>query len=214
MIRNYMRVRLLAVVALSAAVIGLVQPAQAGQSTYTYTGSAFNVFGGSVSNYYPEYTTANAITGYIITQTLAPNLAMTNLLGLDNSYAFSFTDGLNTYYFDRGANIGNLARQEFLSAATDANGDIVGWQMFIPNWGSNNFKFPQIFINHAAGGAYEQYAATIDRNNAALGRLSTGQSTGTGFFTTSEYVPAPEPASIALLAVGLAGLTASRRRRG
>jgi hypothetical protein len=114
MIRKFNEAQVLILALVFATVFGLdVQPASAQTTTYSYTGNAYNQFGGTF--------TCPPVCGIRGSFTVAAPLPPTSNFSF-TPISFSFTDGLTTF---TPANTTNPA----FDVVTDSSGNIVSWNM-------------------------------------------------------------------------------------
>lgn len=172
-------------------------------TTYSYTGQPFTDVSGA-------YTTSNAITGqFTLAAPLAPSIATDTAI---TPLTFSFTDGLQTV-----TNTSTLTPDTFFTIQTNATGNISLWDIYItfttPD-GEAHLETLDDVIGPFLAVADE---ATHDHSSESSLIIDAGTNTGLpGTWTkaTTPTAATPEPASLTLLATGLAatGTMLTRRR--
>jgi hypothetical protein len=167
--------------------------ASADPVTYTYTGNDFTSF-----TQPSAYTTSDSVTGSVtLSSALADNINTFVLEPGASVLSFSFSDGLQT--------ITNLnATGSAFAFKTDASGNITDWQLTV-NIGP--VASDSIASVNAPGnlGVFDQgvFENSQGTNRSSAGTWVTG--------STSVSTDVPEPASIAILCVGLLGFAVMRR---
>jgi len=160
------------------------RPARA-DVVYTYTGNDFTSVSGS-------YNTTDSLDGSMtFTTALASDLDDAELYPT----SFTFSDGVQTITNSTATN------SVYIEVSTDAAGIIDSWYMYFPNPGSGNYIET---IANSQGSLTEDVGSTssvvaYDENNP-------------GTWTESP-VAAPEPSSLAIIAVGMSVLGLFCRRR-
>jgi hypothetical protein len=188
-------------------VFATAQSARAdGAETYTYAGNPLNY---SVLDY--NCPTVCEINGsFTVAQPLAPNLSFASF----TPTAFSFTDGITTY-----TQLNTPPSQGiFYDFSTDSSGAITGWaiflQMLLPPT-PNGYAYTQLSssYNFPYGGSDASQVFGPGINAFAI-----NYSPGTWTAAPAAVATIPEPASLWLLAAGLAAISGrryqTRRRTG
>jgi len=185
-------------VAVSALLASLAPAPASAEVVYQYTGNFFT----QVSS--PYETSDRVLIALTLPSPLAANLNAYTYFGgtsIDVATwtlnAFTATDGVQS--------ITELSSDTFISASfyTDTHGRIIRWSV------TAQFSAGGA-INTTSGGNFQYQIDFGALNGSMIGQNTIQPGTWAG---PSQSTATPEPASVALLGVGLAALTTVRRRR-
>jgi len=170
-------------------------------SIYTYTGNDFTTATG------PVLTTSDSITGsFTVATPLAANLDGVSVTPV----SFSFTDGADVFS-NTSPNIGVCScSPTFADISTDASGNIINWDISftLGELGSTSMTTVDANLGVIRGLVIED-SANFDNT----GTDTASNSIDAGRWTTGTASAAPEPGSLVLLGMGLAGLAGAVRLR-
>jgi hypothetical protein len=190
------RIRLLA---FPAALI-LTMPLMAA-SIYTYTGNDFTTATG------PGLTTSDSISGsFTVATPLAANLDQVSITPI----SFSFTDGADVFS-SSSPNIAVCSCSPlFTDISTNASGNIINWDISftLGELGSTSMNTEDANLGVIRGIVIED-SANFDNSEGD----TASNSNDAGHWTTETASAAPEPGSLVLLGMGLAGLAGVVRLR-
>ena len=178
-------------------------------ATYSYVGNNFVTITDNIWLFVPGvYTTDMRLTGWF--EVADPLAANSTRLAVTPA-AFSFTDGRSTYTSTDSV-LTTFFPDIAFAFSTDADGNIVNWTIGVQRFGTgalwsvndpSNPDYSGLLYDY---GAVEPnwYSGTTQRDNAIV-----RNNPGTWTMTRS----VPEPGTLALLGLGLAGLGITRRRK-
>jgi hypothetical protein len=190
-----------AALALAGALLATSGLAHAGLVTYTYSGNSF------YKTYYTQgaYTDSDRVTGSFTVEELSANQSY---LALDpTSISFSFTDGHQTITSATSLQPCNVTFAYeggcTFQISTDATGAISAWEIDLTVAGSA--KDTWIETRASIHGAGDWGQMTYSNSYMSINNPGT--------WTSTAAAEVPEPASLALVGLALAGAAVSRRKQ-